>query len=256
MGNSESKSSTEMINNQNFNIDQSVRNRIDSDCISNTKQNNVLQIIGSKVEDLTTDQVNEVKSLCILQTVLEYEKDSSVKNDVLTAISKELEAKGGLPGMGGKSESTTKIYNKMSMNIDQSQINDITKNCIMNTKQENIIQIFGSSVKGSNFNQVNKAFVECLQNHSEKTGMTIDTANKAKSELDESLTSTAPGPFDSLNSIAQIYGIVVGGIVLVCLGSSAVSAISSLGGGGGGGGGAPPPYYPGPSDMGSSNIGS
>ena len=93
-----------------------------------------------------------------------------------------------------------------------------------------------------------------MQGHSEKTGMTADTVNKAKSELDESLTSSAPGPFDSLNSIAQIYGIVVGGIVLVCLGSSAVSAISSIGGGGGGG--APPPYYPGPSDMGSSNMGS
>ena len=32
---------TEIVNQNQFNIDQSVRNRIDSDCISNTKQNNL-----------------------------------------------------------------------------------------------------------------------------------------------------------------------------------------------------------------------
>lgn len=254
----EASSYTELVNQNQFNIDQSVRNRIESDCISNTKQNNLLQIVGSKVENLKTEQVNEVKSLCILQTVLEYEKDAKVTNDILSTVSKQLEAKGSLPGTAGKSNSTTKVYNQMSMNLDQSQINDLTKNCIMNIKQDNVIQIFGSNVKNADLTQVNKGFIECLQNHSETTGMSADVANKAKTELDESIKASGLDPFASLGSLAQMTGIVIGGSVLICLGSSAVSAISSMGGGGGGGGGggAPPPYYPGPSDMGSSNMGS
>jgi hypothetical protein len=239
---------TDIRNQNQFNIDQSVINRIDSDCISNTKQNNLLQIVGSKVENLKAEQLNEVKSLCILQTVLEYEKDAKVTNDILSTISKQLEAKGGLPGTAGKAESTTKVYNQMNMNLDQSQVNDLTKNCIMNIKQDNVIQIFGSNVKNADLTQVNKGFIECLQNHSETTGMSAEIANKAKTELDESVKASGLDPFASL---AQMTGIFVGGAVLICLGSSAVSAISSMGGGGGGGA-APPP----PPDMGSLNTSS
>jgi hypothetical protein len=239
---------TEIVNQNQFNIDQSVRNRIDSDCISNTKQNNLLQIVGSKVENLKAEQLNEVKSLCILQTVLEYEKDAKVTNDILSTISKQLEAKGGLPGTAGNAESTTKVYNQMNMNLDQSQVNDLTKNCIMNIKQDNVIQIFGSNVKNADLTQVNKGFIECLQNHSETTGMSAEVANKAKAELDESVKASG---LDSYASLAQMTGIFVGGAVLICLGSSAVSAISSMGGGGGGGA-APPP----PPDMGSLNTSS
>lgn len=236
-----SSSYTEIMNQNQFNIDQSVRNRIDSDCILNTKQNNMLQIVGSKVENLKVEQMNEVKTLCILQTVLEYEKDAKVTNDILSTISKQLEAKGGLPGTAGKAESVTKVYNKMNLNLDQSQVNDITKNCIMNVKQDNVIQIFGSNVKNADLNQVNKGFIECLQNHSETTGMTADAANKAKTELDESVKSSGLDFPSTFGSLAQMWGSIVLACVLIYLASSAVSAISSMGGGGGSGGSAPPP---------------
>jgi hypothetical protein len=237
----------DIINVSNFNIDQSTRNKIDSDCINNTKQNNMLQIVGSKVENLKVEQQNTVKNLCILQTMIEQTKDASATNELMAKIKEQIEAKGGIPGTAGSANSITNIYNQMNMNLDQSVVNDITKNCILNTKQENVIQIFGSNVKNADLTQVNKAFIECLQNHSEVTNMTAEAANSAKAEIDKSVKSSGINPLDSLASIGQIYGIVVGGIVLVCLGSSAISALSSVGGGGGGSSAPPPMYGPPPS---------
>jgi hypothetical protein len=237
MGQSEAKSKTDVINLNEFDIDQSTRNKIQSDCYSNTFQKNLVQIVGSKVSDLTTDQVNEVKNLCVLQTMIENTKDAKISNDIMTKISEQLEAKGGLPGTGGKSESVSKVYNRMKMDIDQSVVNEISKNCIMNQKQENIIQIFGSNVKGSKMGQTNKNFVDCLQTYGEVTGITSDAANTAKAEFDKSVKATAMDPTQSLASLGQMFMVYVGAVALVFLGSSAISAMS-LGGGGGGGGGA------------------
>jgi hypothetical protein len=221
MGNNSSGGYTELINANQFNIDQSVRNRIASDCISNTKQNNMLQIVGSKVENLKVEQTNQVKNLCVLQTILENEKDTNTVNDVLSVVIKQLEEKGGLPGTAGKSNTTTKVYDQMRMNLDQSQINDITKNCIMNIKQDNVIQIFGSNVKNSDLTQINKGYVECLQNHPEITGMLDDSADAAKKELDDSMK--IPG-------IDPTYAIIIVAIILIsssCCSSIIISLLRS-----------------------------
>jgi hypothetical protein len=232
MGGATSRSEVEIINTSDYNIDQSTRNKIDSDCISNTKQNNMLQIVGSKVEDLKVEQLNTVKNLCILQTLIEQTKDVNLTNELMTKLKEQIEAKGGLPGTGGKSESITKIYNEMNMNLDQSVVNDITKNCILNTKQENVIQIFGSNVKNADLTQVNKAFIECLQNHSEVTGVTSDVINNAKSELDKSVKSTGWDPLASLATIGQMYMMYIIGCIVIFLASSVTSSLSLFAGGG------------------------
>jgi hypothetical protein len=204
----------------------------------------LLQIVGSKVENLKTNQLNQVKNLCILQTILSEEKNAEVTNALMATVTKQLEAKGGLPGTAGESNSVTKVYNKMKLDLDQSTVNDITKNCIMNIKQDNVIQIFGSNVKNADLGQINKGFVECLQGFEGQTGMTADLANQAETEVDESLKASGMDPTASLASLGQMYMSYIGGIVAVCIASLICSAVVSMGAGGGGGG-APP------SDMGS-----
>lgn len=201
MGQAESKVNTEIINENEYNIDQSTKNNISSNCMNNTNQQNILQIVGSKVRNLRTDQSNVSKNLCKLQTMISDTKSSGLQNDVLNKLAQQIEAKGGLPGTGGKSESISKIYNKLKAKIDQTTINNITKDCVMNQDQRNVIQIFGSDVSDSSLSQVNNAFVECIQNYEEVKQIDSGLANTAKTELDQSVKSSGMD-FSSLASLA------------------------------------------------------
>lgn len=205
MGNaSSSYANTEMVNENEFNIDQSTRNNIQSNCMSNQAQQNILQIVGSKVRNLNTNQSNISKNLCKLQTMINDTKGSALENDVLNKLTQKIESTGGLPGTGGTSKSITKVYNKMRANLDQSTVNNITKDCIMKQDQKNVIQIFGSDVSDSNLAQVNNAFAECLQGYEEVKNIDSSLSNTAKTELDQSLTSSAMNPFASFASLAAL----------------------------------------------------
>lgn len=255
MGQAESKVNTEIINENEFNIDQSTRNNIQSSCMSNQAQENILQIVGSKVRNLRTDQSNIAKNLCKLQTMIDDTRGTTLQNDILNQLTQQIEAKGGLPGTGGKAESITKMYNKMTANLDQSTINNITKDCIMKQDQRNVIQIFGSDVADSNLSQVNSAFVECLQGYEDIKKLDSGLANTAKAELEQSVKSSAMDPFASFASLA-ISGLPFFIPILISL-CCCLVILSSLFGGGSGGGGSgsdtttvystsydqPPPYY-------------
>jgi hypothetical protein len=114
-----------------------------------------------------------------------------MNNNLMTKLVEKIEARGGLPGTGGKSESISKLYNKLKANTDQSTVNNMTKDCIMKQNQRNVVQIFGSDVSDSNFAQVNKAFIDCMQTYDEVKAIDSDISNAAKQELDKSVTSSA-----------------------------------------------------------------
>ena len=191
MGAASSISNTEVINYNDFVVDQSVRNKITQDCIVRTIAENILRISNSKVANLTTTQSNILKNLCILQAMIKETRDSKASQELMTKIVKEIEAKGGLPGTGGYSESITKLYNRMSVNLDQSTINEISKNCIMQQDYKNVMEIMGSDVSGATLTQINQNFVDCLQNYGEVRDLGADILNKASTELQESVKSSA-----------------------------------------------------------------
>lgn len=233
MGQAESKVNTEIINENEFNIDQSTRNNINSSCMNAPTQSNIQQIVGSKVKNLRTDQSNVSKNLCKLQTMLNDTKGTTLQNDILNKLAQQIEAKGGLPGTGGKAESITKMYNKMRENLDQSTINNITKDCIMKQDQRNVIQIFGSDVSDSSLSQVNSSFAECLQEYDDVKKLDSNLANTAKAELDQSVKSSAMDPFASFASLT-VAGLpsLLPIILSVCC--VLILLISMFSGGGGG----------------------
>jgi hypothetical protein len=191
MGAATSISNTEVINYNDFVIDQSIRNKITQDCIVRTVAENILRITDSKVANLTSTQSNILKNLCILQAMIKETRDSRASQDLMTKIVKDIEAKGGLPGTGGYSESISKLYNRMNANLDQSTVNEISKNCIMQQDSKNLIEIMASDVTGATLTQVNQNFIDCLQNYGEVRELGADILNRASTELEESVRSSA-----------------------------------------------------------------
>lgn len=207
MGAATSISNTEVINYNDFVIDQSIRNKITQDCIVRAVSENILRITDSKVSNLTTTQSNIVKNLCILQAMIRETRDAKASQDLMTKIVKEIEAKGGLPGTGGYSESISKLYNRMSANLDQSTVNEISKNCIIQQDSKNLMEIMGSDVSGATLTQVNQTFVDCLQNYGEVRELGSDILNKASSELQESVKST--GTDLAASAVSVIFPVII-----------------------------------------------
>lgn len=216
MGQSSSRVNTEIINANDFNVDQSVMNDIQSNCTSSQKQTNVLQIVGSRVRNLRTDQSNIARNLCVLQTMVNDTRDTNLTNNVLNKLAQQIEAKGGLPGTGGTSESVSKMYNTMRANLNQSTVNRVTKDCILKQDQNNVIQIFGSDVSDSNLAQVNHAFVDCVQAYDDVRNVTGDLTSKAKNELDQSLKSSSMDLTASMG-VSMLPSIISLGLVIVLI---------------------------------------
>lgn len=246
-GGSTAKSQTEVLNMAHYGVSQKSESTINSSCSSTAKQTNIVSIVGSRVKNLRTSQKNVAENMCKLQAMVDDQKNADLTQDTLTKISKDIEAKGGLPGSGSSSESVTKVYNQMSANIEQSKINKITKDCISNMDQQNIIQIIGSSVSDSDLNQINDSFMECISSSSEvsnmgataaqKTDTQEDTKVKAKGMDFNDLFGSVPS-FASLASLGAAAPFVVSfvpfSVCLCCL--ICIIIISSMSGMGGGGG--------------------
>jgi hypothetical protein len=224
MGNSESKVNTSIINDNEFGVDMSVHNEIQSSCMNTAEQENILQIVGSRVKNLNTNQSNIGKNVCILQTMIKDTRNAQVSNDILTKLSQEIEAKGGLPGTGGTAESITNVYNKMKANVDQSTVNRITKDCIMKLDQKNIIQIFGSDVSDAHLTQANENFAECLQTFDEVKNISGDLSNTAKQELQQSVKSSGMDIFASFGASTLPIILIIIGVFLII--SSVIGSVA------------------------------
>jgi hypothetical protein len=264
-GESESTNESEQINISEMNIDEKTLNNINQKCNQVTSSTNLIQITGSKVKNLTVNQTSRIKTFCQLQQAIKQVQDANVKNDLLNKVAQHAESKATSGLFGGNAKSTThnvsKQYNRMKNSLSQTQINNITEECILQPKIDNIVQIMASEVEDSNFDQTGEAFLECIIKQSGDISQTAVAESKVANEADQVAKATSTTGLDfgsltassnsaslaSLGTLAGPVGMSLFSCLIVCIviiisisimfGMGMMSKGSGGGGGGGGGGG-------------------
>lgn len=198
------------ITNNDININNSIKNIINQNCNTITSQSNVVNIVGSKVVRLNASQKNSIDSLCILQSVLDSSISNDVQQNLLDKIRTNLESKGGLLGSPAKNLTISKNITTNAANIDNSKFNEVTKNCILDTRQENLLNIISSEVEDSNIDQVNNSFLKCMSEHSDITKVTADAILDTQQEEEISATAQSGDIGASIGTAAQGIGSGIG----------------------------------------------
>jgi hypothetical protein len=207
--NSETTTDITNITSNNTEIDNSIRNRINQDCNVAISQSNTANIIGSKVKKLTVSQNNSVQSLCVMRSILKNNISTEVTNKLLDEIKNNVSTTGALLGAPAYNKTIMKNFTDNSTKINNSKFNDITKRCILGLSQDNILNIIGSEVEDSTIDQANKAFLECLSEHSDDTLVTFESLNDTQKKNDN--TTTAQGG-DLLKSAGEGVGTAAQGV--------------------------------------------
>jgi hypothetical protein len=176
------------ITENNLEINNSIKNIINQNCKTIASQSNVINVIGSKVVRLNASQKNSFEGHCIMQSILSSDVDSSVQDKLIEKIKNNLETSGGLLGSPAKNDTVADTIKKNKTSIDNSQFNQITKDCLLNIDQENLLNIIGSEVEDSKFDQVNDLFLKCLSEHSNVTKVSSDFLQDTQQE--KALSST------------------------------------------------------------------
>lgn len=213
MGDCSSTNKTDIsdITRNNVEINNSIKNKISQDCNATALQNNTINIIGSTVKKLSATQKNSLESMCILQSILKSTTDAQVVNDLMTKVKDNLKSSGGLLGSPApNNETVIKSVTENSTKVDNSKFNEISKNCIMNVKQTNLLNIIGSNVEDTTTDQANAAFLKCLSQHSDDTGITADALNVKKSETETTKEAKAGDIGDSAGNVFRGMGDGVG----------------------------------------------
>uniref|UniRef100_A0A6C0H6G9 Uncharacterized protein n=1 Tax=viral metagenome TaxID=1070528 RepID=A0A6C0H6G9_9ZZZZ len=231
MGASASKNqvSVKELNETNLAVTSETFNRIQNTCTSKQDQSNVLNIIGSDVTKLSTDQRNLAKNMCLLRAAIQVNKEQNTDAKIASLLKTQLEAN-AVAGIGAAiTENDTNIEktNRINTNITDRQVNDIMMGCLNSQKQENVINIVGSRVTDSSLTQANKAIIECVSDAGAvtQTSQTGTSATTSDTSSSSSATSKGFDPFAAYIAISIVS-------VLLCVSSSA----SSMMGGGMGGG--------------------
>jgi hypothetical protein len=201
--------------------DNSIKQVIQQSCIDTTSASNVTNIIGSSVRNTNINQQNIIKNMCALKSVFTSDISSDLKNQVAAAIASHAEATGTL--LGGAPASTDTIQSSIDNRtsyVDNSQTLNSIKTCMNNLSIENIINIIGSDVSGSNLQQLNDQFKECLASD-------INTAELAQKmdvsrtvSFDSSSSAAGGDVFKSLGQLFQgmsTWFIVIGVVLVVFL---------------------------------------
>jgi hypothetical protein len=243
------RSESTTFNISNIGLDQQTVNNISQICDINNKSSNLVQIVGSTVNNLNVNQKNAVKALCQMQQAIKQTQDSTAQNEILSKLSQAAEAssKGGfLSGPGSSSsENISKVYNQMNTKLSQTQINNITAKCILDQNTSNVVQIFGSDVQNTTIDQLNENYLECVNGINADMTNKAATENKATTETKQEgsaktenkglgLESLASGMASLLPFVLPIFISII--LFFVC---SIVSSGSAAMSGGGGGGGTP-----------------
>lgn len=115
-----------------MNVDNHIKQNIEENCISQNTQKNVINIINSKVRNATLAQKNQLQTLCALQSSFQNNVNSDVQNKIAAAIAETAKSKGG-DIFGGKaaSKNIAKVINESSTFIDNSQVLDVIKTCVL-----------------------------------------------------------------------------------------------------------------------------
>lgn len=208
MGDCTSKSSVDLtdITNNDISINNSIKNLIEQNCQTIADQSNVINIVGSKVIRLNATQKNSIESLCIMQSILDSSVENKVQQNLLDKVKTSLETSGGLLGSPAENETISKKITNTKMEIDNSKFNEVTKNCIANIKQENILNIIGSEVEDANFDQANDTFLKCLADHSDITKVTADALADTKQESDTGIITESGDIGESVGTAAEGLG--------------------------------------------------
>ena len=103
------------FNTTDIGLDQETINNISQVCDLNNKNSNLVQIVGSTVNNLNVNQKNAVKVLCEMQQAIVQTQDSKAQTEILNKLSQAAEAssKGGF--LSGAGTSSAEIYQKHTM---------------------------------------------------------------------------------------------------------------------------------------------
>jgi hypothetical protein len=240
------------FNVSNIGLDQQTVNNISQICDIENKSSNLVQIVGSTVNNLDIKQKNAVKALCQMQQAIKQTQDSTAQNEILSKLSQAAKASsegGFMSGSGSSSaDNISKVYNQMNTKLSQTQINNITAKCILDQNTSNVVQIFGSDVQNTKVDQLNENYLECVNGINAEMLNKAQTENKATTETSQTATGTTKsgGIGDSLASLASgmvsllpfVIPIFISIILIVCCSVISGSAAMSGGGSGGSSGGA------------------
>lgn len=237
MGASSSKSSmkVEELNESNLAVDNSTFNDIKNTCESSQKQSNVLNIIGSDVTKLNTQQTNLLKNMCMLKTAIEKNIENNTESKIASLLKTQVEAN-AVAGIGvAISETNTDIQKKniVNTNIDNKTINKAMLGCLNEQDQSNVINIVGSRVTDSTLTQANDAIIECVSNYGAKDIIQNRAVNDTTSDTEGTGKSKSEGM--SLMTSALLS---LGPLLLIIVSIIISSVMGGMGGGGGGGAGA------------------
>lgn len=207
---SKSTSTTTNYTSNNVAIDNSVKSRLQQDCDSTISQSNELNIIGSTVKKLNANQMNSMKSLCVMKSVLESNINTDISNQLLNDIKKNLKTEGAMLGSTASNDTVVENISKTNVNIDNAKTKDIIKNCIIGVDQSNLLNIIGSSVEASNIDQANESFMECLSEHSDLTGVTSSSLSDTKNKEDTTQEASGGDVGKSVGSVLSGFGGMLG----------------------------------------------
>lgn len=216
MGASQTKVSKniEELNATSIGLSQEDFNRVKNQCESSQTQQNVLNIIGSTVTKLKTNQTNIAKNMCVLQTAISTVKDADAQNKLLSKLQDSV-SQNAVAGIGYAStdESTNiKKTNLFKTDVSQKTINDTITGCIMNQDQSNVMNIIGSAVTDSDLNQVNNLVMECISN----SGVIGSSGTSAKSDTTTETKSESKAEAKGMNPLADLFAIMSSPGFIIC----------------------------------------
>jgi hypothetical protein len=211
MGDCNTETSTNIsdITNNDTEINNSIKNKINQDCNQLMTQSNTINIIGSNVKKLTAKQKNSVQSMCIMKSILTSQVSADVTNKLLDKIKSNVETTGALVGSPASNKTVVQKLTNNKVKIDNSKFNEISKKCIIDLKQVNLLNIIGSNVEDTTTDQANEAFLKCLSAHSDDTKIDASALSDTTQETDN--TSKTQGG-DVAKSVGEGVGTAAKGV--------------------------------------------
>jgi hypothetical protein len=208
MGDCTSRNTTDIsdITRNDIDINNSIKNSIEQNCNQTALEENTINIIGSNVKSLSATQKNSLESMCILQSILKSTTNADVVNNLMNKVRENLKSEGGLLGSPASNDTVVRRLSENSSKVDNSKFNEISKDCIMNMKQTNLLNIIGSNIEDTTTDQANAAFLKCLSQHSDDTAIDFSVLSDTKNETETEKTAASGDVGKSVGSAAKGIG--------------------------------------------------
>lgn len=217
-GASKSTNNTTDITNSLMQVDNSVKQQIEENCTQSTSQNNVLNIINSKLQNATVDQKNVAKNVCALQAAFDDKVNIEIQNTIAATIAQHAAANGGsLLGGDAETANNVNIVNNSSTFINNSRVLSAVKNCVMKINQSNIANIINSDLSNTSFTQANDSFNECLQELNVKSEIEGKASNDTTTKVDQTGESTGGTLISPLSSASASGACIICIIVMAVI---------------------------------------